>query len=848
MTSIRNAVWCIFSIACLFNSAAYAEIKGSTTAVSIIANSPVFPALDNDNIMLEFGYFQGGFTLQDATTSCTFSSVFPVSGYVNMHGGTLILLEDLLFSEPVNIVGLGTIFGNNHAIEFCTSVTFLPANLHVIEDVNLVFANDVAVNSVVTVKGNCVIRGIGNTISFADGAGFVIESGAHLELQNVVLKNVGTAANSANVLCADNTGKLTLNNTTVSLANDWTFAAGNMHIKNQSAITGPHSVYYTSDMSSIIDSSSTLRFDNNLEFIFGKASLSSPEPLVLTDNSSVLECMQCTLHITNSGAQLTTGKLKFEGPITLESDSTNTLYGLTFGDHLSAEHDLEIYMGPASIVTVLQGVLTYNNVNGDGFINSTPSSILVLNPNIVLHLISSCTLPNNNLYVHGDEASQPTLLMEPEVVLYLENTRVFNPGETIYHGFFQAPYSLSRFFLDSNNSLYLANGSLNIPTQLIGASNSISGNGFVNSPIMMSSNASAATLSLQGFIDASVSCQGGLITLATDVKLTAANCFTTTGTINLGTRTLTLQPPSACNYSVPMFFAGNGGNIEVMRDITLTATWTFAGDIALDANGNAIIFDGGSIAVAPGGHLTIKNANLNNIKNNSVYCIDDTANITLYNVTWEQEADVIYSHGGLNYKGSVLMTGPKMKFAYVSTATSMVYKDTVWELDDQFTFSYAPSNNSPDLLKFVDYTSKIKLTHCTLYCVPGLKLSHGTALLQQYPSVYAYGDGLTIGDMTVEDSSADMRLIFLDNGILVIQKGALKYQNLDASSCQMWAAAAIEFTYGTSLYLYRTIYLNNGSIYFDYNNTAYYYGENCPIQTTIDGSMSGAPQWINMCE
>jgi hypothetical protein len=633
MKVVRIIVSFVLGITILYSPLSLAEVRGSNSIASIITNSPIFPAADIDNTMLGFGYFQGGFTLQDATTSCTFDSVFPVSGIIDMKGGTLYLLKDLTLAEPLQLEGLGKIIGNNHTINFCESVTSLPSNFSLIKDVNLIFKHDIELNSAVTVKGNCYIQCASTAITFNNNAGLIIDNNANLEIQDAILQNIGTSIDKTSLSCTDNTGLLHLNNTTVVLANDWTFASGSMHFKNSSAIIGPHSLYYTSNLTSVIEELSTLSLDEGVKFVFGKASLSSPEPLSLAEKSSTLECQECTLHITASGAQLTRGELSFNGSVILEIDSTETMKGLLFGDHTTANNDLEINCGADCLVTLQKGCLTYNNINSDGFIESASSSNLTLNSNTIFHLASSCTLPNNNFVLNYDGISLPTILFEPSTVLYLANTHFYIPGieESICNGSFQYPYSSALFFLDTNNSIFLTNGSLVIPTKIVGSSNKISGNGSINSPLTMNNNASSTTLALQGSIDTPINLNGGTLQLAADTVLTATNCFLTPGTINLGSKMLTLQSALASEQSVPVFWKGSSGDIEIMQDTTLTSTWTFIGNVILDANGNTINFDGGTIVVAPNSNLTIRNARLNDTVQNSIHCTDNTGNITLYN-------------------------------------------------------------------------------------------------------------------------------------------------------------------------------------------------------------------------
>ena len=59
----------------------YATTWGSLTQVSV---EPEITVAGTNNSMIGFGWFRNGFLFQDSSTSCTFSSVFPVAGSINL--------------------------------------------------------------------------------------------------------------------------------------------------------------------------------------------------------------------------------------------------------------------------------------------------------------------------------------------------------------------------------------------------------------------------------------------------------------------------------------------------------------------------------------------------------------------------------------------------------------------------------------------------------------------------------------------------------------------------------------------------------------------------------------------
>src|SRR3990172_13030855 len=143
MRVVRNILFCLF---CLFYSRVQAVVKGSETAVSI-EPAVTFPAIDTDNKMLAFGWFKNGFTLADATTTCTFASIYPVCGDVNLNGGKLYLGADLHFSNNSQLLSFGKIYGGAGAsiLEFDTNLTTFadPDNLGLLRDIDMVTNADV---------------------------------------------------------------------------------------------------------------------------------------------------------------------------------------------------------------------------------------------------------------------------------------------------------------------------------------------------------------------------------------------------------------------------------------------------------------------------------------------------------------------------------------------------------------------------------------------------------------------------------------------------------------------------------------------------------------------------------
>jgi len=100
----------------------FSLVVGSNTTPSR-ESAAFFPAADSNNTMLGFASFEEGFQLEDATTTCTYDDFLPVSGNVELGGGTLYLNQDLVFDNDFRLLIPGTIDGNSKSVEFPKSLS-----------------------------------------------------------------------------------------------------------------------------------------------------------------------------------------------------------------------------------------------------------------------------------------------------------------------------------------------------------------------------------------------------------------------------------------------------------------------------------------------------------------------------------------------------------------------------------------------------------------------------------------------------------------------------------------------------------------------------------------------------
>jgi hypothetical protein len=122
MLKLKNyLISALIAFSIFYQSSVLAVTYGSDTAVSI--ESPLNVPPSTDNVIKTFACLKYGLGFQDSATTCSFQSVFPVSGPVFLRGGKLYLQSDLTLSNTATFADLGTIMGQDHMVTLCENAT-----------------------------------------------------------------------------------------------------------------------------------------------------------------------------------------------------------------------------------------------------------------------------------------------------------------------------------------------------------------------------------------------------------------------------------------------------------------------------------------------------------------------------------------------------------------------------------------------------------------------------------------------------------------------------------------------------------------------------------------------------
>lgn len=390
MKKIKNKLLLVMLL-CVCNGM-LALIIGSNLAVSI-ESLVSFPQIDllNPNIVRGFAWMKNGFGLQNSSTECTFQSVFPVSGIVDLNGGTLILDQDLIFKNVTVLNGLGTITGANHIVNLCSSITVLPTDTDIFDNVNLFFDGDLTIQSAATFRGTCSITGNGKRLTLSNSGALIVAASSTLAIRDLDL--VGVA--DGKLYCTNNTSKLILDNVVLVQDGPLIFDAGSLCFRNKVTLGGMNMFVYATSLTSTIESKATLELDLGTTFSYDPP-IDSKKLLEFKDDSGRLILESSTLHTTMTGMQFTNGNIVVKGQSVFESEVQATSEGvadrgITIGDGtgsndcmLTIDNGAELYIGQGSLIynnALQNSVLMENNVSR---IRIASNARLVLLRNLLL--------------------------------------------------------------------------------------------------------------------------------------------------------------------------------------------------------------------------------------------------------------------------------------------------------------------------------------------------------------------------------------------------------------------------------------------------------------------------------
>jgi len=785
----------------------FSTTKGSNSAVSV-ENFFQFPAAGSDNELLAFGFFKNGFALEDSTTTCTFSSVYPVAGDVSVHGGILTLGTDLIFQNVTNLATSGYFQGNEHVLDLSQSVTGLPATYDTtLHDTQLFLNADLNIPGNLIIKGDCTIDGRGSRIVLSTDSHIMVRPQATLTLKNIELDGI----REHSIWCDDNSGALVFDNMRWVQDENYTFSIGSFKVLNTADFTGPLTFIYDSALTSTIDSDSCWSFHDIVTLTIGrKNGFDDREPLYFEDITSVLKMENSTLNITSSGMRLERGTLFCDGEVGFDVDCTHINGSLVFGDGTVA-NDMKVKLCPNAAFTVVGGDIIYNVVDQDNFLSDEIDiNFIHKNPGTTFHALQDIHFQHVNLELEAEATIE-----QSDKLLTLDNCLVeciacdYNISGT------RLNYSTDALY--QNDKLSMRRGSYPKLLYVYKDGNTINGLGNIGNTITLHNHLTELTLDNEGRLDGNIIMNGGKVICGNNLEFGKDAFFTGSGTVESTAHEISTL---LCSNSITstLRMESNCCVLSLKNDTKLTSPLTFSGIWGIEGNGCVLdLSQTGSIIIAHGSSVMLRNVVIEGIRESNIRCLDNTATLTVRNVVWWLDDNYSFTMGSLQVKDNFDLHGEKT-FVYQSSMTSTVMRNSSFVLDKGMTFSYDILGRD-DLLCFEDETAKFYLNNATLHVTrTGLKLTKGKAIIDgtvQFEAETAYdtrkdyvSGGIFFGNST---SANDFSMIIGSGSKVNIIDGIVSFRNVDATSWEMNDDSSIvEAGAGSVFDLQETLNLGSG--------------------------------------
>lgn len=635
---------------------------GSNTVPSVELHKN-FPSADSDNDIKAFAWMKNGFTLEDGTTTCTFGSVFPISGSMSLHGGQLYLNSDLIFENGSSLDTPGLFRANNYCIDFSKSITGFPKiNDTSFHDATVFINSDLTINGTIKFRGDCLIDARKNILQFGTDGHILVEEGSTLHLRNIELSNIS----GDKIYCVDDSGKLILDNMRWVQDAAYSFSNGSIKFVNDVIFVKPYDFVYASKLTSTIDIDSMWSVLGYGSLTIGRATgVDGREPLYFASKiSSILNLENCTFNVTSSGMQFTRGTMYGDGEIIFNISSTSTSDGLSVGDGTS-DGDFTVKLKPESAVILKTGHLVYDVVNVKNFLtNEIPVKFEHLAAG---NFYSKQDIRFENVTIKKDLTPNSSMLEGKKI--FFSEARFNLPIVDFYiTGTWVNPVTN---LLNGDGVIHIFDGVYPLGTNVDNTNNVIEGRGNILGSIVLLNGGVELTCDFIGEVQNDIAMNGGKISLLADLELAKDVVVTDSGTIDLSNKILSINLKDKTWTSTVTVISDYGG-VSFDSNISLASELTLSGNVLIFGNGNILdLKTAGQIVVEENSEVTFKNIKLKNLSKNKIICRNNSSKIVFDDVQLILDNYYTFSVGTITFVDLVDLVGTS-SFTYDSQFTSTI--------------------------------------------------------------------------------------------------------------------------------------------------------------------------------
>ncbi len=750
--------------------------KGSETVVSIEPQANFYSG-DNDNKMLAFGWFRNGFTLEDSNTSCTFDSAFPVSGSVDINGGTVYLTSDMHLENITTLNDLGKFYGNGHIVSLDSSVErLINSNINsAFQDVDLFVHSDLQISTTILFNGNCYINGRDRRMELDPNIEIIVGKNSTLTLKNINLIGL----QKYNLRCFDETGTIILDNTSCNLDENYNFTVGSLQMLNNVDFSGSYTFFYDSAKTLTLHTNSHCKIGGGINLGVRINNPSYGKNFIwFDDHTSEFEIANASATVGTGGILLTKGTIIFDGRVNMDVHSTSTENGLIFGTGVAAD-DIIVKFYPAARVNFNNSHLTYNLTNPNSFESASSFSKVIRGPSSCFYIKKNMVYSDITIMVEPTS----TLLVDPGTLVDYNNCTMNMPSSKF--SITGARFNTYTSLLNGDEEIFISDGVLPLYTLVQNSGNAIKGNGDISGAITLYDSNAQLTFNLTGQLLNYVTLNGGKIFLTRDLEFAHEKTFLGSGNVNLSSYNLKFGI-NDLNWDGNIYWDGDTGSIELNSDVTLAGTWTFSGNCKIKGNNNILrISPSAYIIVERGSTLSIENLNFYGLKNTNFRCLDDAGTIALENCRFILSDNYNFENGKIiinNLLQIRQISDGALKFAYKTPQKSIINPCGILYINEGIIFSYEPNSNARDLIQLEASGSKIVLDRATLHSTStGMQMTKGT--LEVNGACYVASDatckaeGVICGDGISAEN--DLKIKILASSNLEITSGCMIMKNLN---------------------------------------------------------------------
>ncbi len=269
----------------------------------------------------------------------------------------------------------------------------------------------------------------------------------------------------------------------------------------------------------------------------------------------------------------------------------------------------------------------------------------------------------------------------------------------------------------------------------VDTNNKILGFAFMESGFALESATTSCTHQCFVSVSGNIYLNGGRFTLRNDFVMTGTPTIVNGGLIEANKCSIIL-PRNVSNFDLPSVntfpLRIKDGSIVCNSDISIKAPIQIIGSCRINGRGKRLSFFNSSsnFIIRSGASLLIEDAELLNIFDSSIRCLDDRGTVTIRNCLLSLANNFSFSRGSILFEEDVVFTGTN-KFNYTTRLASTISSQSLIKFDFGTTFSYAPQRSRGDLLYMIDETSIMYLNGCSLFSTrTGLQLSQGTLIIE----------------------------------------------------------------------------------------------------------------------